>query len=88
MEAKSINEIYQIFDVNVSDYWLHHYNFEKQSKYKSKFISKSFIDLLLINAIVPFKFAYYHSLGKDVSEENIPFYGSIKTGKKCHHREV
>jgi len=83
MEAKSINEIYRVFDVNVSDYWFRHYNFEKQSKYKNKFISKSFIDLLLINAIVPFKFAYYHSLGKDVSEENIRFMEALKPEKNA-----
>lgn len=83
MDAKSINEIYQIFEVNVSDYWLNHYNFEKQSRFKSKFISKSFIDLILINTIIPFKFTYHHSLGNDVSDENIYFMEALQPEKNA-----
>jgi len=81
IEAKSVHELYHLFDVNVSDYWLNHFNFEKQSKSKSKCISNSFVDLLIINTIIPFKFAYNHSLGKDISEENIFFMEALKPEK-------
>ncbi|HKX85237.1 MAG TPA: DUF2851 family protein, partial [Flavobacterium sp.] len=62
---------YKIFDVSVSDYWLVHYNFEKLSKWKEKPLSKAFIDLLVVNAIIPLQFTYDKSLGKDISEVSI-----------------
>ncbi|MFC4817709.1 DUF2851 family protein [Flavobacterium sp. GCM10023249] len=71
IQAKSPNDFYAIFDVSVSDYWLVHYNFEKRSKQKGKVLSKAFIDLLVINAIVPLQFAYGKSIGKDVLEDPI-----------------
>jgi hypothetical protein len=71
IQAKSPQEFYKIFDVSVSDYWLVHYNFEKISKWKEKSLSKAFIDLLVVNAIIPLQFAYDKSLGKDISEDSI-----------------
>ena len=78
IEAKCISDCYKIFDVSVSDYWLKHYNFEKPSKFKDKRLSKSFVDLLIINTIIPFKFAYANSLGKDISEEIISWLESLQ----------
>jgi Protein of unknown function (DUF2851) len=68
IETNTVAEYYKLFDVSVSEYWLHHYSFDKPSKYKEKSLSKSFIDLLIINTVLPFKFAYAKELGKDVSE--------------------
>lgn len=64
MEAKSINNYYDLFDVGVSEFWKTHYTFETESKKSSKKITKSFVDLLLINTIIPLKFAYLKSLSK------------------------
>ena len=69
--AKNCNEIYKIFEISVTEYWQTHYQFDKISIKKSKKLSKAFIDLLIINTVVPFKFAYSKSQGKDTSEENI-----------------
>ena len=71
IEAKNIQEIYQLFNVSASLYWKTHYNFDKISPKKEKTLSKSFIDLLIINTIIPFRFAYQKSLGKETSEANI-----------------
>ena len=66
--AKTIKELYQLFEITISDYWQTHYQFDKESpKQKSPF-SKSFVDLLVINTIVPIQFAYAKSQGKEVSE--------------------
>jgi hypothetical protein len=81
IEAKSIAQLYQIFDVSVSDYWKTHYNFEKPSPKKEKSISISFINLLIINTIIPLKFAYANSLGKENSEELISLIASIPAEK-------
>ncbi|MGV3695545.1 DUF2851 family protein [Flavobacterium sp.] len=64
----SVKEIYALFSVGISDYWQTHYQFDKPSPRKKKQLSKSFIDLLIINTIIPLQFAYAKSLGKDVSE--------------------
>jgi Protein of unknown function (DUF2851) len=71
ISAKSIDELYQIFSVSSTPYWQTHYQFDKESTKKTKNLSKSFIDLIIINTIVPFRFAYSKSLGKDTSDENI-----------------
>ena len=64
----SVNSIYEIFDVSVSKYWQTHYTFDNESPKKKKTLSKSFIDLIIINTIIPFQFAYAKSIGKEVSE--------------------
>jgi hypothetical protein len=41
---------------------------DKESPRKRKQFSKSFVDLLIINTIVPIQFSYAKSQGKEVSE--------------------
>jgi hypothetical protein len=69
VSAHSASDFYKLFEVGVSPYWETHYQFEKESPKKKKQFSKSFIDLLVINTIVPFQFAYAKSQGKDISEQ-------------------
>jgi hypothetical protein len=64
-EATSIKDIYAIFDVGVSDYWQSHYTFDKESTKKKKSLTASFIDLIIINTIIPFRFAYNRNMGKE-----------------------
>jgi len=66
--AKKLKELYHLFEIPISDYWLTHYQFDKESPKKKKQFSKSFIDLLVINTIVPIQFAYAKSQGKELSE--------------------
>jgi hypothetical protein len=65
----SIESIYQLFQVSTSTYWETHYQFDKVSPKKTKKLSKSFVDLLLINTIIPIQFAYAKSLGKEIAED-------------------
>jgi len=58
IETKSLKELENLFDVQISDYWLTHYTFGKASARKSKSFSKNSIHLLIINSIVPFLFLY------------------------------
>lgn len=78
IEAKSVLEIYQIFDLNVSDYWQSHYNFDKSSKTKNKSLTKSFINLIIINTILPIKFSHSIVEGKELSDELIYFLEHIE----------
>ena len=81
IEAKSVDVIYQLFDVAVSPYWKTHYTFEKTSPKKEKFLTPSFINLIIINTIVPIKFAYTKSQGKDDSEQWIGLLTQLKPEK-------
>jgi len=81
IEIKTIDEIYQIFNVSVSDYWKSHYNFDKTSPKKRKLLSKTFVDLLIVNTIIPIQFAYMTSLGKENSEVLIDFLLNIPAEK-------
>jgi hypothetical protein len=58
IEIKSKEGFYNLFSVEVLDFWKTHFTFETVSKKSSKKITKSFVDLLLINTIIPLKFVY------------------------------
>nr|WP_315185859.1 DUF2851 family protein [uncultured Flavobacterium sp.] len=65
----SVANIYQLLAVSASLYWQNHYQFDRESPKKKKGLSKSFVDLIIINTIIPLQFAYAKSQGKDVLEE-------------------
>jgi hypothetical protein len=67
----SLKDIYEVFQIMTSDYWVNHYQFDKESPFKKKPLSKSFIDLIVINTIIPLQFAYAKSQGKEISEDLI-----------------
>ncbi len=76
--VNSLEEIYDIFNVTASEYWDSHYTFGKVSKKSVKKVSKKFIDLIVINTIIPLKFCYANYIGKDVNEDIIKIVESLK----------
>lgn len=64
VKAKTVEELYTIFNVKASSFWDYHYTFEKASKKSVKKLTKSFINLLIINTIIPIKFTYAKHHGK------------------------
>ena len=66
---KTLQNARDLFQVLASPYWENHYQFDKISPKKKKTMSKSFIDLICINTIIPIQFAYAKSQGKEISEE-------------------
>ena len=64
MEVKNIDEIYEFFNIEVSDFWKTHYTFETSSKKSSKKLTKSMVDLFLINTIIPLRFVYMRTKGQ------------------------
>ncbi len=67
----SLAEIKNLLSVKTSSYWETHYRFDKESPKKRKALTQSFIDLLIINTIVPFRFAYAKATGNEISESLI-----------------
>lgn len=77
----AISELYDLFKVEVSNYWETHYNFDKNSVLKKKKMTNSFIDLILINTILPIRFAYEQSIQKQSSAEIIDLVEAIQPEK-------
>ena len=79
----SLPLLYERFAVTTSEYWQTHYQFDKISPKKSKKLTKSFIDLLLINTIIPIQFAYAKNQGKEITEELIALMQSLDSEKNA-----
>ena len=58
MEAESVNELRNLLKGGTSEYWLTHYTFGIPSPSHPKTISQSSTDLLIINTVIPFLYAY------------------------------
>ena len=78
LSTENLADIYSLFNVSVSDYWVTHFQFDRESPPKVKSLSKPFIDLLIINTLVPIRFAYAASRGEDVTQELIALISQIK----------
>jgi hypothetical protein len=70
IEIDQKEDFYKLFDVEVLDFWKTHFTFETTSKKSPKKLTKSFVDLLLINTIIPLKF-FYLQIKTDFDEETI-----------------
>jgi hypothetical protein len=79
----SLKDIYEVFQVCASEYWLNHYQFDKESPKKKKPLSKSFIDLIVINTIIPLQFAFAKSQGKEISEDLISLITEVSAEKNA-----
>ncbi|WP_299714457.1 DUF2851 family protein [uncultured Tenacibaculum sp.] len=56
--SESPEDFYALFKIHIASFWETHYTFNKSSNTSKKRLTKSFIDLLIINTIVPLKFVY------------------------------
>ena len=61
-DADDIQEIKDLFDIELNSYWDNHFQFDKTSKVeRRKILGKTAVDLIIINAIVPMLFYYGHT---------------------------
>lgn len=77
----SLKSSYELFQITASEYWQNHYQFDKESPKKKKALSKSFIDLIVVNAIIPIQFAFAKSQGKEISEDLIGLLNEVAAEK-------
>lgn len=81
IKLNSVLAIYPFFEVSASSYWLNHYQFDKESPEKKKLLSRSFVDLLIVNTILPMQFAYAQQQGRENSEDLIQLLNGIAPEK-------
>ncbi len=71
-EARGEQELREIFDIKLSGYWATHYSFGTPSPAEQKAISRSAINIILINTVAPIYFAYGESVGDcDIADKAI-----------------
>ncbi len=61
-------DLYSLFSTKTSDYWETHYTFGKTSKRSIKRTSSKFIELLIINTVLPLRFCYLKHQGLPLSD--------------------
>ena len=81
--VKSLKNIYDVFNISAARYWQNHYQFDKESPKKMKTLSKSFIDLIVINTIIPLQFTYAKSQGKEILEDLISLLNEVASEKNA-----
>ncbi len=82
LEAGSVNDFHELLQVEPSEYWETHYQFNKESVKKSKTLGKSAIDIILINTVIPFLFVYGKSKGlPELQDRAIEFLEYMKAEK-------
>jgi len=79
--VKTSEQAYELLTAVASQYWDTHYNFEKITKAKKKITGTNFMDIILINVIVPLKFAYQKYLGQLDNENVVNLIEQIKPEK-------
>ena len=77
IQTQSIADFYKLFQIETTVFWQTHYTFGKVSRAVRKKITTSFVDLLIVNTIVPIKFSYARSIGMDINDEIIRLIGVV-----------
>ncbi len=81
LETNHLDDYYKLLRVSTSKFWETHYTFQKESRASKKTLTKSFIDLLLINTILPLKFCYSKQKGETIHSDIIKIAISITSEK-------
>jgi hypothetical protein len=83
INSKNSEELFEIFkNVKASEYWDDHFNFGKISKIdQPKFLSKDFIELIILNTILPLKYTYHKYHNEEIADEILTFYRNIPAEK-------
>lgn len=72
IRSKNTEEIKTFFEIEVNPFWETHYNFKSESKKSSRLLTDSFIELIILNSLIPIRFAYFKSISDfDKVEESI-----------------
>ncbi len=74
IESAALGDIRNLFIIKASDYWKTHYRFDKTTQPKDKFLGNTAINLIMINTVAPFLFAYGKEKGNETLRERALHY--------------
>lgn len=86
VEAKNLQDFYEILQTEASDFWDTHYQFGSVSKKSKKRLSRDFIDILLINAVFPLLFSHARKHKKRHIEPILHWMSQMKPEKNKYTR--
>ena len=78
VEGDAQKNVEEVFRVGTSDYWSTQHVFGKSHAKQNKVLTKSLLDLLIINTLIPFLFCYYKAHGINKTDELISWASSIQ----------
>ncbi|WP_026302637.1 DUF2851 family protein [Psychroflexus tropicus] len=79
IECESQGDLHNLLSAKTSPYWNTHYTFGKETPHKLKSTTKAFKDLLILNMVIPIKFAYAKFKDQlDIEEQIFPIVSSLK----------
>lgn len=83
INAKSNADLHLIFkNIKASEYWDTRFNFGKtSSKNHQKTITEDFINLIIINAVLPLKYHYHKNSEEEITDDILKFYAEISAEK-------
>lgn len=81
MEAKKIDDFFELFGVGASAYWDTHYTFGKESKQRKKTLTGNFINLILINTVIPLRFSFDRYQGRYQIDQLMDLMNQIEAEK-------
>ncbi|WP_027380311.1 DUF2851 family protein [Chryseobacterium daeguense] len=83
INAKNSDQLFEIFKtVKASEYWNNHFNFGKISTVdQPKVVSKDFIELIILNTILPLKYTYHKYHNEEIADEILVFYTHLSAEK-------
>ena len=82
IRAESTEELYHVFSpIKASEYWDCHFNFGTISKVQPKILSRDFIELVILNTVLPLKYTYHKYHKEEIAGEVLDFYRNITTEK-------
>ena len=83
MKQETARDYYEVLNVKAGPYWDTHYSFGALQKKSVKRLTKGFIDILLINCILPLRFIYEKSLGISDTSKIFEIICSLKPEKNA-----
>ena len=79
MEADTLEAVRKLLTVTTSPYWEEHFNFRKVSSSREKQVGKNAQNLIVINSVIPFLYAYgLHKADELLCERATGFLESLK----------
>lgn len=79
MEGETLEAVRGMLAARTSDYWTEHYLFHKPSPRREKTLGAKSVDLLIINTVVPFLYAYgLHKADERMCDRALRFLDELK----------
>ena len=79
MEAETVEAVQKLLTTGTSSYWKEHFNFSKASPSQEKQVGKNAQNLIVINTVIPFLYAYgLHKADEVLCDRATRFLESLK----------